>query len=558
MADLLAQIFHSTTNSELTVTQLQRIFQSLNGQSLNTVLSPTTQPPEIQIPLANRQGQSVGSLKLPIDDADFQSQLKTLSKQLFLQLTPKLEQNRISFQLNNGSQTQSQLPQSLSRLIQALEIWLQQPKPIIAFQKSMQAVTLLQPGENLTADSTQKKLPIASEVLSATKAGRLNSQDLASSISGSREIINRVTLSPIQSSTSQKGSVAPDVPSMQNSKTTTVMKHYQLEISSIIKNRPKLTPEQINHIVKILKPDFINQHSIDKGLNSIQSQFKELTKVLNVMPSTIQQLKGQLESIPEGRALSGKQLQDLLLNSGVFRERHANSLFQPTQNMPSSPAQANQSPTSPFGDIKSLFQSVQLLLGVSQQFSTDNSSKLSLNDYLQALKFKPHSFGKLNNKDFNRSALTEKLKLLSQDIEKSSARTRVTQFQNLVPTDNSQWVFELPLIHQKQFTSIQMMLEQDSTSEDDQDKKKWRVTVRFDFESLGAFHAIAELLNNQLNVRFVAERPETQNLLLENMPDLEKQLIDAGILLKKAEASIGESPELIETREPQSLVDYKI
>ncbi len=573
----------------MSVRQIQSLFKVLDGQLLNLVLTRSSQTPEFQIPLGNNQSQSMGSIKLPINEPELSKLVEKLPPEVLLKVITKFDKNRVAFLLNAQSEkTSSSIEKASSRFqsnIKPILQWLAEPKPLIQFQKSTQPVLFF---TELKADTNTRTDKPVSEKVTKVIPNTTNSSDKSidkTSKQSTGDLLKRLIINQLPQSenkttkpiheqikhqtsitklsaiqthnpavNSNKPILSNDRPSSMQPTAGNPVERRQSELAVSL-NRPSLPPQLINQLEALLKPHFQNQAAVSKGLNAILSRYSELSQLLVSQPKALSQIKTALESIPEGKKLNVELLRQVINNSGVFRERNLAqqlSTFSPTQ--PSS------SPTTISGDIKSLFNSVQYLLGLNTQATeADGGVKNRLNDFFKlfSLNRSTEQARRVNSSN-SRIQLTDGLRSLLQDVEQSASRTRVTQFQNLIPNESNHWVFEIPLVLNRQFTSTQMKFEQHDDKNNTSHKRRWRVTIRFEFDNLGAFHAIAELKNNQLDVRFVAEKNETRELLNQNMDELEQQLIDAGILLKKADAVKGNSPDLIPQKAPNSLIDYTI
>ncbi len=589
MADLLNQIFTKMPDADMSVRQIQSLFKALDGQLLNLVLTRSSRTPEFQIPLGNNQSQSIGSIKLPITEPELSKLVEKLPPEVLLKVIAKFEKNRVAFLLNTQSgkanasieSASSNFQTSLKPILQ----WLADPKPIIQFQKSTQPVLFF---TELKADTSSRTDKLVSEkvtkVIPNPTSGSEKSIDKAVTQSTGdllrRLIINQLpqtnnkTSRPLdeqiklQTSITKLDALQPHKPVINSN--NPILSNDRLQSmqptvgnpgerqqpeSAVSPKRPTLPPQLISQLEALLKPHFENQAGISKGLNALLSRYSELSQLLGSQPKALSHIKTALESIPEGKKLTVELLRQAINHSGVFRERN---IAQQLSSFSTTPLTA--SPTALSSDIKSLFNSVQYLLGVNAQATeTDSGAKARLSDFFKLFSINRSSEQTRRvNSSNNRVQLSDGLRSLLQEVEQSASRTRVTQFQNLIPSESNQWVFEIPLLLNRQFTSTQIKFEQQDDKNNASQKRRWRVTIRFEFESLGAFHAIAELNNNQLDVRFVAEKNETRELLNQNMDELEQQLVDAGILLKKADAVNGTSPDLIPQKAPNSLIDYTI
>jgi hypothetical protein len=618
MTDKLTEILVKTPVQRIPLSELKALLQQINGEKLNALLQRFEAKPELQLPVRHPSGSN-DSIKFPVDAPSIAKTLSKLPSPLPLTLTPTLNNNRLSFDVSMDAATSKTMSSSqqvqLTKLINLLQHWGSTPRPIIEFlninrqlltkmpldQLTRQLTQQINPqtsGQNNSQITTQLNLPVQSQ-----KTDQTSQQPATQVTSTLTRLVSSLQTTALlgsphnQSSSGNKASA--ETLSLSMRQINSVTRQLQTELASLstkndstavkqtaLGQRPTLSLDKLTYFEQSISKDLLKQQPLSQVISSLRGQLSDLTQLLGRESPLINRLQVILNILPEGRDLTAKQLQQQLMGSGVFKENHLMRLLNAQQSTSLSAqhnsrsgtslqstllgtlsqaatAQTASQSTAPQSnasqaqntlptDLKALFTGLRFLLNAGLTDLTQSSTTAnSRSGFLKSL---------LPQNMLSQSATaqqTDSLQRLLQDVESGLARTRVSQFQNTLPNDSQQLVFDLPMMNQKQLSGIQLKFEDDNKASGDK-HKTWRVTIRFEFENLGAFHAIAELKNKQFNVRFIAEKPETQQLLMSEMPSLEKTLTDAGILVKQADATTGNSPELILSQLPKSLISYKV
>ncbi len=147
-----------------------------------------------------------------------------------------------------------------------------------------------------------------------------------------------------------------------------------------------------------------------------------------------------------------------------------------------------------------------------------------------------------------------------EKTEAALSRIRYIQGQNLSQDSNQQafWLMELPFQNKESIDLLQFKIQQDSKSQQKHKKNNWTITIRFEFESLGPIKAITQLRKDVFDVRFIAEKKATQQLIQNHLPELKNSLSQIGIDVEHMESQRGLAPDLIESQSNEQLVDFRI
>lgn len=139
--------------------------------------------------------------------------------------------------------------------------------------------------------------------------------------------------------------------------------------------------------------------------------------------------------------------------------------------------------------------------------------------------------------------LTEMLTEINQVLN----RIETNQLLSL-KTDNpgvQQYLLDLPLLHNGNLESFELLFTSNEQSEDKKSSKVWSVTIKFDLEPLGPMFARVSFKNQRISTRFFAEEQTTARLLSENIHHLKDSLFIAGLDTDEIEASQGIVPSTL-------------
>lgn len=153
------------------------------------------------------------------------------------------------------------------------------------------------------------------------------------------------------------------------------------------------------------------------------------------------------------------------------------------------------------------------------------------------------------------------LEILFRHAEGSLARVHMNQLASLPADEGNRqvWQFEVPVKHQDHVDSFLIRLEQEQAKNSGDDAKPiWYVTLTFDIEPLGPVKAKISMHNDEVSTMFIAEKPESAELLNKRMAELSKAFTDSGLSVGKLFANHGEAqPEKPQHTITTSLLDEK-
>ncbi|TQV71424.1 flagellar hook-length control protein FliK [Aliikangiella marina] len=118
---------------------------------------------------------------------------------------------------------------------------------------------------------------------------------------------------------------------------------------------------------------------------------------------------------------------------------------------------------------------------------------------------------------------------------------QLVSLKNDVP--NIQQLFlELPLQKGGQIDAFEILFESTSNPEEEV-KKTWNITIRFDLEPMGPMFARVTMQGDRISTHFFAENPSTAELLTENIDVLKDSLLASGVDIDQINGSQGHVPE---------------
>ncbi|MEJ2529679.1 MAG: flagellar hook-length control protein FliK, partial [Gammaproteobacteria bacterium] len=249
----------------------------------------------------------------------------------------------------------------------------------------------------------------------------------------------------------------------------------------------------------------VMQSLTDSGaLPSMANQFgpKLVQSVTNILSA----------AIPNPGNITPAQLRQAILGYGLFLEAQL---------------AAGQPPTA------SLKSDLLPLL-----FQIGNILKLDNNQTLPQLDTKG---GSPNNSHMD-SAVVKLLEILFRHAEGGLARVHLNQLSSLPPDDGSRqvWQFEIPIRYHDQVDSFLIRLEQEQANSTGGDSKPiWYVTLSFNLDPLGPVKAKISGRDDEVSTLFLAERPESAELLNRRMSELGQAFSDSGLSVGKLFARRG-------------------
>ena len=155
-----------------------------------------------------------------------------------------------------------------------------------------------------------------------------------------------------------------------------------------------------------------------------------------------------------------------------------------------------------------------------------------------------------------------------RQIAASLAQVQASQIQSMVAPradgDSGQllnnWNIEIPVFLEGQFKPIQLHINEerhpDTSAQNNEQRRVWKITLGFDFEELGEFFATLRIIDTNISATFWSDRPETLQRITSELQHLNKSLHKLGLNVEELECRHGK-PIVRETRLDQQLVDIK-
>lgn len=121
----------------------------------------------------------------------------------------------------------------------------------------------------------------------------------------------------------------------------------------------------------------------------------------------------------------------------------------------------------------------------------------------------------------------EAMQSFLRQIESSLTHMQQTQLQNLNESQPGRplWLMELPIKDGQDIDLFELRISEEETSQADNEvKKSWNVTLKFDLEGLGKVKAHIKMQNDFVSAQFFSEQKETLSLFQENFDFLRGRL----------------------------------
>lgn len=159
------------------------------------------------------------------------------------------------------------------------------------------------------------------------------------------------------------------------------------------------------------------------------------------------------------------------------------------------------------------------------------------------------------------SGIVKLLEMLFRHAEGGLARVHLNQLTSLPTEDNSRqvWQFEVPIRHHDRVDAFLIRLEQErADSSGGETKPIWYVTLSFNIDPLGPVKAKISVRGDEVSTLFLAERPESAELLNKRMSELGRSFTDSGLSVGKLFALRGNAePEPPATPSSSPLLDER-
>ena len=134
----------------------------------------------------------------------------------------------------------------------------------------------------------------------------------------------------------------------------------------------------------------------------------------------------------------------------------------------------------------------------------------------------------------------EAMQTFLRQIESSLTHLQQTQLQNLNESQAGRplWLMELPVKNGQDIDLFELKISKDETSQtDDEDKKIWNVTLKFNLSGLGKIKAHITMQNEIVSTQFYSEKPAVLGLFQENFDFLRNRLNYNGLNVGKIECA---------------------
>ncbi len=171
----------------------------------------------------------------------------------------------------------------------------------------------------------------------------------------------------------------------------------------------------------------------------------------------------------------------------------------------------------------------------AQKALTGGSSSLN-NNLLNNIKTKLRQFTAGRATVSNLPELEYITKEVLKNVQEALSRTQLGQLINLRPESSTQqWLFELPVMNDKNVDSFSIYLkeEEDEVGDVESKKRRWSVVLQFEIGELGKIRSMLSWGNNKIQVRFLAERDTTVNLVDTELEYFQKMLNKQGIAFEQ-------------------------
>jgi hypothetical protein len=120
-------------------------------------------------------------------------------------------------------------------------------------------------------------------------------------------------------------------------------------------------------------------------------------------------------------------------------------------------------------------------------------------------------------------------------------------------SQQQQFLLDLPIYHNKQVESFELLFLSQQQKEKTQSNKKWTVTIKFDLEPLGPMFARVSLVDERISTHFFAKEAETAELLSNHLSQLKDSLFLAGLDIDEISGQQGVVPEQLLVNDEHSI-----
>jgi len=166
--------------------------------------------------------------------------------------------------------------------------------------------------------------------------------------------------------------------------------------------------------------------------------------------------------------------------------------------------------------------------GQARQLTGNTTAATNL---IQSIRNRLQSFrGSKSNPDVM-PELERITKEVLKNVQSALFRSQLGQLTNLRPDSApQQWLFELPVMNNKEVDSFLIQFAEHPADEDDNDgKKDWSLILQFDIAPLGKLRAMLTWHDEKVQVRFLAEQHNTADLISKELEYFQNVLTDQGL-----------------------------
>lgn len=274
-----------------------------------------------------------------------------------------------------------------------------------------------------------------------------------------------------------------------------------------------------------------------------------------IIPQAILVLaKELLDKLPSRDKISSAEgLKQAIKDSGLFLESKLGQA-----------AQKGNAPESS-NDIKSLL--LRLLNGVRKE-SSQTAAPTTARPLLTSTPLlptpavpggRPQPQGKAEATLATLNNTLALLQELGKQTEGSVARTQLHQLASLPTAEQNPltWSFELPIRNQDKLDLFQFIIEEHQDDENDEQQRRWNVTIAFELAPLGPMYARLQLQNGKISTIFWADALDTSTLINQNLTELAQRYQQAGLESSELRCYQGKPPATVNNAIPRIVLDVK-
>jgi len=152
---------------------------------------------------------------------------------------------------------------------------------------------------------------------------------------------------------------------------------------------------------------------------------------------------------------------------------------------------------------------------------------------------------------------------IGKQSEGSLARIHLQQIASTPQADQStpQWSLELPIRNQEKIDLLQLIIDKDDASSNEDIRKAkqvWGIMLSFELENLGPMYVKLTYQHDAISTSIWAERPESAHLTQTHLTELSRRFNKAGITLGAMRCQQGKPPESAFSGTQQAVLDIRV